>query len=221
MKRQFLLYISLLALIFSACSKQAPSTGEEETALDTIPLIVTKVKQCSKLYTSEYKVHKIITHDDQLKLQGSFLQKHFNFSLPMTSRKIAIPMDATLKAYIDFSDFSERNVSRFGDRIEILLPDPKVELTDSRIDHEEIKRYVSFMRSNFSDAEMTEYENRGRAAILNSIPQLGIIDVAMENASHTLVPMLRQMGYDEENITITFRKTFTPSDLQKLLDIDK
>ena len=43
-----------------------------------------------------------------------------------SNRKVAIPMDATLKAYVDFSGFSAKNVNRQGDKIEIILPDPKV-----------------------------------------------------------------------------------------------
>ena len=32
--------------------------------------------------------------------------------MPVGDRKIAIPMNVTLKGYIDFSDFSERNVRK-------------------------------------------------------------------------------------------------------------
>ena len=153
-----------------------------------------------------------------MKLKGSFLQQKFNFSVPLTTRKIAIPMDATLKAYIDFGNFSEKNVRRSGDKIEIILPDPKVELTGSRIDHNEIKKHVSLIRSNFSDEEMANYEKQGRAAIISSIPRLGILDMAKESAAHALIPMITKMGYKEENITITFRKKFTDSDLPMILE---
>ena len=51
-------------------------------------------------------------------------------------------MEATLKAYVDFGKFGEDNVRRRGDRIEITLPDPQVELTGTRIDNKGIKRYV-------------------------------------------------------------------------------
>ncbi len=219
MKRLLILLLPL-AFILSSCLEKSPSFSPKDSG-DQLPMMVMNIKKCAKLYTSEFKVHKIITHEDQLKLKGTFLQQKFNITLPMTSRKIAIPMDATLKAYINFEDFSEKNVILKDGKIEIVLPDPKVELTDSRIDHKEIMRYVSFMRSNFSDSEMTNYENQGRAAILSSLPDLGIIDVAMENAAHTLEPMLQQMGYNEEDITITFRKKFTLNDLPLLLDANK
>ena len=123
-----------------------------------------------------------------------------------------------MKAYIDFSDFSEKNVRRRGKKIEIMLPDPKVELTQSKIDHQEIKKQVSILRGSFTDEEMANYERQGRAAILNDIPKLGIIGMAREGAAHTLIPMIMQMGYEENDITITFRKEFTLEDLPTLLD---
>ncbi len=209
-------------MLLSACGRGGGSRGllaEELVEVDTLPMIVMKVKDCARLYTAEYKVHKIVTHDDQLSLKGTLLHQKFNISLPMSSRKVAIPMDATLKAYVDFSEFSQENVNIAGNKVEITLPDPKVTLTESRIDHAEIKRYVSVMRSDFSDAELADYESRGRASILNSVPQLGIIDVAMENAKHALMPMLRELGFEDENVSISFRKRFTLSDLPELLDL--
>jgi hypothetical protein len=65
---------------------------------------------------------------------------------------------------------------------------------------------------------MSNYEKQGRAAILNDIPKLGIIGMAQENAANTLIPMIKQMGYEEKDITITFRKQFTLDDLPTLLD---
>jgi hypothetical protein len=133
-------------------------------------------------------------------------------------RKIAIPMDATIKAYIDFSNFSEQNVERDGDRITILLPDPQVVLTSSKINRDEIREYVGLTRSHFSDKELTGYEQQGREAILKSIPGLGIEETARENAARVLVPLLTDMGYDERNVTIAFRRDL---DILKKLTIEK
>jgi hypothetical protein len=186
--------------------------------MDTIPTIVTQIQKCSKLYTTEVHVHKIITHDDQLKLNGSFMKKDFSINLPLGKRKIAIPMDATLKAYIDFANFSEENVQKQGMKIEIILPDPRVTLTSTRINHEEIRQYVALTRSNFSDEELASYAQQGRDAVINDINSLGIIEMARESAARTLIPMIEQMGYREENITISFRKQFTLEDIKRLLD---
>jgi hypothetical protein len=126
-------------------------------------------------------------------------------------------MDATLKAYIDLSQFSEQNVERQGERITIVLPDPQVVLTSSKIDQKSVREFVALSRAHFSDAEMTRYEQQGREAIIGSIPQLGIIETAKANAARVLVPMLTELGYREENITIAFRKEFTIDEIRKLI----
>lgn len=215
--KKLTLCLALLAIALSACTGgDAPRKAAEP--LDTVPVMVMQIRKCSKLYTAEYNVHKIITHDDKVEFKGTLFNQKFNIPMPMSSRKIAIPMDAKLKAYIDFSGFSERNVATDGDKVEIILPDPKVEMTSSRIDHGGIKKHVSIIRSNFTDADMANYEQQGRQAIIKSIPKLGIIEMARESAAHALVPMLVRLGYKEENITITFRKEFTAEDLPLLLD---
>lgn len=207
----------LAALLLIACNPSPQEGKEGNASLDSIPHMVMQIKKCSKLYTAEYNVHKIVTHDDQIRLRGTILSKEFDIPLPMGNRKIAIPLDAKLKAYIDFADFSEKNVKRRGQKIEIILPDPQVELTSSRINHEEIKKQVPLLRANFTDEEITNYERQGRAAIIAAVPQMGIIPTAQEAAAHTLIPLIRQMGFQEQDITISFRKEFTLDDMPTLM----
>lgn len=211
-------YLFILCCIIAVCSCSHKKAEGVVSPMDTIPTIVTQIQKCSKLYTTEVHVHKIITHDDQLKLNGSFMKKDFSINLPLGKRKIAIPMDATLKAYIDFGNFSEENVQKQGKNLEIILPDPRVTLTSTRINHEEIRQYVALTRSNFSDEELASYAQQGRDAVINDINSLGIIEMARESAARTLIPMIEQMGYREENITISFRKQFTLEDIKRLLD---
>jgi len=195
-------------------------SDQEYKSIDTLPMLIVQIQECAKLYTAEYKVHKIVTHDDVIRLKGSLLQRSFNFKVPLGDRKIAIPMDATLKAYIDFSQFSEQNIERNGEKITVVLPDPKVILTSSKIDQKNVKQFVALARANFSDAEMTSYEQQGREAIIQSIPELGILETAQANAANVLVPMLTEMGYKESDITIAFRKPYGIKDIQTLLKIE-
>jgi len=208
MRSHTLLLICLLALLSASCSERH-EVKKAAAPIDTIPMLVMQIQKCSRLYTAEYQVHKIVTHDDQMKLQGSIFSQQFDIKLPLGNRKIAIPMDATLKAYIDFSDFSEANIERNGDRITILLPDPKVTLTSTKINQKEVKEYVGLTRSRFTDKELTSYEQQGRKAILDNVAHMDILPTAQANATRVLVPMLTQMGYREENITIAFRKNLS------------
>ena len=79
-------------------------------------------------------------------------------------------------------------------------------VTSSKVDHDEIRQYVDITRSRFTDAELANYEQQGRQAVVKSIPQMGIIATARDNAAQVVIPMIVKMGYDEKDITVTFRK---------------
>ena len=218
--RRLITYMIALALalpLLIACH----STDQEETvetAVDTTAVLVTQIQQCSRLYTAEYQVRKIITHEDERKIEGSIMKSSFKIPLPMGKRRIAIPIEAKVKAYIDFSDFSEENVHKRGEKIEIVLPDPRISMTSTKVVRDEVREYVPLLRSDFTDEELTQYEKEGRQAIIHDIPKMGIIDMARQNAAALLIPMMEQLGYKQEAITITFRKEFTLSDLSTLFD---
>ena len=222
LRHQWLCIAVAAAAVLCACQKKADSSQPEVyQGIDTVPMLIMQIQKCSRLYTTEYKVHKIITHDDVVKLQGNLLKQNIDIALPLGNRKVAIPMDATLKAYIDFSGFTEKNVERDSNKITILLPDPKVEMTSSKISQQDIRSYVGLVRAGFSDEEMTRYEQQGREAIIRSIPRLGIIEMARESAARTLVPLICQMGYREDQITIAFRKEFKPFDVRRYLELEQ
>mgnify|MGYP005978322789 FL=1 len=208
--------IVFAALAVAGCSRKLTPRQQPES-VDTIPMLVMQVQKCSRLYTAEYKMHKIITHDDEIRMKGKFLNQDYDVALPMGSRKIAIPIDATVKAYIDLSSFSEKNVHRVGDKIDVTLPDPRIEMTSSRINHGEIRKYVALTRQNFSDKEMAGYEQQGRQAIINDIPQTGIMEMAKESAARVMVPFFVGMGFNEKDITISFRKDFSDNEIKKMI----
>ena len=210
---QYLTVCVFFCLLLSCGSNTEKAESDQAEVTDTIPHLVMQIQKCSRLYTTEVKVHKIVTHDDVVRLKGNIMRQDFNIALPLGERKIAIPMDATLKAYIDFSDFSEKNIERNGEKITILLPDPKVTMTSSKINQKAVKEYVGLVRPHFTDKEMTNYEQQGRQAILNNIPNMDLIETAQENAARVLVPMIAQLGYKEENITIAFRKDLSIKNL--------
>ena len=211
--------LTVLTLALSACSRR--QAAPEQPPVDTTLVLVTNISKCSRLYAAEMQVHKIVTHDDMLRLNGRLAGRNHEWEVPFSKRKIAIPMNATMKAYIDFSHFTERNVARHGDKITITLPDPRVMLTSTKIDQHDIQQQVSVFRSQFTDAEMATYEQQGREAIIANVPQSGIIDMARENAARMLIPLIVQMGYREENITITYRKQFGADDWHEIIERER
>lgn len=215
MKITFYFVIVLCLSLLSAC--RGEETKAEAVRVDTLSLVM-QVKECARLYTAEYEVHKLVLKDDPLRVKGNLFQRAFDVKVPIGERKVMIPLDVTLKAYIDFTGFGEKNVLRSGDRIVVTLPDPRVVVTSSRINHDEVKQFVSLTRSDYTSAELADFTRQGEDEILASVPQLGILEMARENAAHVLVPMLTRLGYDERNIVISFRKDFTTADMPLLLE---
>ena len=98
------------------------------------------------------------------------------------------------------------------------MPDPKVQLTSTSINHEEVKQFVALTRSRFTDEELTNYEQQGRKAIIADIPQTNIVEQARESAARILIPMFVQMGFKEADITVSFRKDFNKNNIGLLLE---
>lgn len=211
----------LFVLLFSTCLLAASCSGcgseAEQPALDTIPEMVMQIKKCSRLYTTECTIHKLVTHGDRLNVKGRLLLQDIDIDLPFGERKVAIPLTATAKAYVDLSSFTADCVRRDGDRVEIILPDPRIVLTSTTIDHDRVNTYVPLLRERFTDEELTSYAQQGRQAIIDELPNLGLMETAQENAAHVLVPLIAQMGFEEQNITVTFRKQFTPADITSFI----
>ena len=174
----FILFLAIIGMASSCSSEQTENA--EPVVTDTLPSLIMQIQKTSRLYTTEYHIHKIVTHDDVVRLKGNFLSKDFDIPLPLGERKVA-----------------------------------KITLTSSKINQKEIKEYVGLTRSHFTDKELTNYEQQGRKSILDNVPNMGLIQTAQENATRVLVPMLTQMGYQEENITIAFRKNLS---IQQLIN---
>lgn len=179
---------------------------------DTIATLVSKVQQQSRLYAADCKVHKVVLFTDQSQIDGGLLK--FN---KVGYRKIAIPIDVTLKGYIDFSDFSVNNVQREGDLLVITLPDPKVTITASKIDHQQARQFVSLTRSNFTTDEVTRLAHQGVDSIRSHANSFGIIELARASAARTLIPIAQRLGYAENNVVVRYRKEFNKSDWKQIV----
>ena len=217
MKLHFLLLI--LFILPVACHNQM-GTGQNEgrdADADSTDLVL-RISRQSRLYTAECKFHKIVTHEDLLQWETSVLGYEFKKKLPIGNRKIAIPIDVTLRVYIDFSDFSPSQVRREGESIHIILPDPRIVVSSSRVDHKGIRQYTDITRHEYTDEEMTSFTRQGVQSILKKAPETGILDTARENAAALLVPLLTQLGYKKEHIRITFKDRLEETPLELLYD---
>lgn len=222
-KALFCVFLSLFATLFGC--KDSKSTDAVVKTTDSIDLfapvdtmgeIVMRLQKQSKFYTTECHVRKIVLFSDDAAIGGRLL----DISVP-GQRKAAIPIDVTLKAYVDFTDFSAESVMMNDSLCIITLPDPKIIITSSRIDHDGTRQYVSAMRSRFSDAELSALAAQGQDTIASHIAQYGLEENARISCARTIVPMLKRMGYNEENVVIRFRKKFSDAELRPISSSQK
>ncbi|HBC28285.1 MAG TPA: DUF4230 domain-containing protein [Prevotellaceae bacterium] len=221
----YLAAVSLVLLLalggFRGCKQKL---GSIAGAGDSVPVdtagAVMRLRAQSRLYTSEYRIHKIVTHDDLLRFQGQFLGYSYEKIFHLGDRKIAIPINATFKAYVDFSGFSEKNVERYDSLIHIILPDPRVILTSSSVDHDGIRQYTSMFRSGYSDREMADLTAQGVESIIAGMGQTDIIERARESAARVIIPLMVQLGYRPDHVVVTFRQGLDLGDPSVYYDSD-
>lgn len=201
-------FFALLLIAFFTNKCISSSTDKEEERTDSVPrpTLIMQLQRCSRLNTAEIKLHKIITHDDEMKLSGKLMGKELSVNIPAGKRKVAIPLYATVKASIDLGKMTDDDIVREGNKITIYLPQPDVEITETHIDHEGVRQFVAITRSNFSDEELQKYEFEGRKSIEASLGSLGIENMARESAARQLIPIVQAFGFKDTDITITFRK---------------
>ena len=138
-----LILTCLLALLSASCGRGEKTDTEVERAIDSIPLLVTQIQRCSRLYTTEYRIHKLVSCESNRQISGFGISFDLNV---FGDRKIIIPINATLKGYIDMNQVREHHIERKGEKITVTLPDPAIMMTSTEIDHENIKEYVTGFR---------------------------------------------------------------------------
>lgn len=191
------------ALFFLLCGCE--KTEESKQQVDTIPYMLQQIQQCSRLYVSEYQVRKIVTHRDDSHISARLFGSEVSVRVPASDRRVAIPINATLKAYINMSDVKAQDITRRADgKIEVHLPEPEVITTATGIDYDGMKQHTSLFGKDFSDEELSSYETRGRKEIIKEIPRLGIKEDARRSAAKMLIPIISYLGMQQEDIIITF-----------------
>lgn len=210
--------VPLTATFATACSSCGDSGAdaaggrpEAQYRAATPVAMAAAISRQGRLYTTACQVHKVVLFTDESQFRSPLI----DVSIP-GDRKIAVPIDVTVKGYVDFSDFGADNVEIHDSLCRITLPDPRVEVTAARIDHAAVRQYVSMTRSNFSDADINRLAAQGKDTIASHLLSYGIVERSRESCVRNLTAILRQMGYQDANVVIRFRKDFTNQDLRSL-----
>lgn len=225
MKQRFITHITCwllcicFATLFGGCSKSKQTStspqsqsSDPTTAVDSMRQLVMTVRGSARLYVTEMQIHKLVTHTDEPVLKGKVLGMPVNVPTRIGKRRVLIPIDVTLKAYINFEEFSEANVERTDSSLIITLPDPHVIVSASKVDNQGTRQFVDLARSRYTDADIVNFAKQGEDSIVSHMSQYGIEEEAQRSAARQLLPILLRMGYKEQQVMVRFRKTFTDND---------
>lgn len=198
-------------------SKKGQDTTEvvkpegEPAPIDTTKKFVEQVRECSALYTAQAHVHKIVKHtDEDTKVHVGIFGWEDDFTLPTGKRVIAIPVDGEIKASIDMANFSEENIERNGSKINVTLPDPEFEMSFYHINYDQIVKDVALFRKDFSPEEIESYNRQGRESIITAVTtDTDLVKRAQEGAAEMIIPIITALGYNEQDVTVSFRKGFS------------
>ena len=219
-----LVFVCVVLAALASCGKKPAEKGNADAAkpqVDTVAVLYGSISDCARLATAEYRIHKIVTFDDRIVVRGKMFSKPFSREIPVGDRKIAIPLDVTLRGYVDFADFGKDNIKKKGGKIIVTLPDPQIMVSASKIDHKGVKKLVDPLRSNFRQEEIEAYTRQAMDSIAKAIPNLGIVEAARVSAAQVLVPIIREMGYSESDITIQFRPAVSDRTILHWADIEQ
>lgn len=216
MKKRSLFPIGMAILLSaSACHQNPSETTTEVVQPSDSTAVILRLQQCARIYSSEYKIHKIIVNSDQLKLQGNIINRKVDVNVPSGTRKIAIPIDVVIKGYTDLAQISEKNITVEGKKISIILPDPQFTVTSVKIDRKNIAQTRELMRSQYQEEDINRLTKQGVQSLYKDLPWNEFIETARSNAAYTLFPILQAMGFEE--IHIHYRDDLKEASKQSLL----
>lgn len=170
-------WIPVLAL--SGCSGQSPLEDTTQREIEAI----SAMRQLSLV---EYRVRKIVKADDE----GPWYK--------IGDRKILLSCTAYLKAGIDLSGFSadDVDINRLNGSVTVTVPHATLLSLD--IPPSEIRvefDHVTLLRSDFSAEERNALLRQGENQIRASVPTLGILEKAEENARRFFESVFSKMGF--------------------------
>jgi len=173
-------FFVLLLTIFMVpgCSERVPE--------DTTQREIEAISQMRELSLVEYRVRKIVKANDE----GEWYK--------IGDRKILLSCTAYLKAGIDLSGFSAENVdiNRLDGSVTVTVPHAKLLSLD--MPASEIREeydHVTMLRQSFTAEERNALLRQGEKQIRNSVPSLGILEKAEENARRFFESVFTKMGF--------------------------
>jgi hypothetical protein len=161
---------------------------------ETVQREVEAISAMKQLSLVEYRVRKIVKADDE----GAWYK--------IGDRKILLSCTAYLKAGIDLSSFGTDDVriDRITGSVSVTIPHAtllSLDMPASEIREE--YDHVTLLRSSFTAEERNALLRQGEKQIRSSVPSLGILEKADENARRFFESVFQKMGFT--TVEVSFR----------------
>ena len=192
MMKRFLHTIGTFFVLFLLLA--LPGCRERAAVEDTVQREIEAITAMKQLSLVEYRVSKIIKADDE----GAWYK--------IGERKILLSCTAYLKAGIDLATFGpdDVDVDWTGKRVSVTIPHATLLSLD--MPASEIRQeydHVTMLRQSFTAEERNALLRQGEKQIRDSVPSLGILEKADENARRFFESVFQKMGF--ESVEVSFR----------------
>ena len=192
MMKRFLHTVGTLFVLFLLLT--LPGCRERAAVEDTVQREIEAITAMKQLSLVEYRVSKIIKADDE----GAWYK--------IGERKILLSCTAYLKAGIDLATFGpdDVDVDWTGKRVSVTIPHATLLSLD--MPASEIRQeydHVTMLRQSFTAEERNALLRQGEKQIRDSVPSLGILEKADENARRFFESVFQKMGF--ESVEVSFR----------------
>lgn len=176
--------VCIPAMLLSGCTRR-------ERVEDTVKREVEAISAMKQLNLVEYRVRKIVKANDE----GEWYK--------IGDRKILLSCTAYLKAGLDLSSFSVDDVVIDRDNGTVSVTIPHATLLSLDIPASEIRQeydQVTMFRHSFSAEERNALLRQGEKQIRESVPSIGILPKAEENARKFFESVFAKMGFATVNV---------------------
>jgi len=156
--------------------------------------LVERMTDLNELTTAEAYV-KVLIERTNNKIFG----QEINLDLPGTEQKVLVVIPGTVKAGVDLSGLTERDVDIDEDakKLTIQLPAPAI-LGDAALDLNKVKVFSSegIFRSEATIKEGYDLANEAQKEMVKEVQEEGLLDKARTNAEESLKNMFGLVNYE-------------------------
>ena len=193
MMKRFFHTVGTFSVLFLALLATAGCSRHNDVE-EMVKREVQAISEMRQLGLVEYRVRKIVKADDE----GEWYK--------IGDRKILLSCTAYLKAGLDLTSFDmdDVDVDRLAGRVTVTLPHAvllSLDIPASEIQQE--YDHVTMLRQSFSAEERNALLRQGEKQIRDSVPSLGILEKAEENACKFFESVFSKMGFT--TVEVTFR----------------